>query len=73
MIYRCFKNSGTALNSIQISAKAQLGLIYPLSHGNLQLIRTRTAFCSTEIQLLFVEYSNFNTLSFNKKLIILTL
>lgn len=54
MIYRCFKNSVTALNSIEINAKAQLGLIYFLSCGILQLIRTRTIFCSTEMRPLLV-------------------
>lgn len=72
MIYRCFKNSGTALNSIEINAKAQLGLIYSLSWGNLQLIRTRIAFRSAEMQPLLVwniaTFTQFLSIKKNNKL-----
>lgn len=67
MIYRYFKNSGTALKSIEINAKAQLGLIYSLSCGNLQLICTSIAFHTIEMQPLLVLNRAIFTVSFNKK------
>lgn len=50
--YRSFKKSRTALNSIEVYAKAQLGLIYSLSCANLQLIHNRITLCRTQMQLL---------------------
>lgn len=52
--YRQFKKSRTALNSIEVYAKAQLGVIYSLSCANLQLVHNRITLCSTEMQPLLV-------------------